>query len=392
MSDPGLGLPCVLNRRWQVVERLGQGGMGTVYLSNDLNLPNLGDSKRSCVVKQLRDDFFRQEDRERAIQFFFREAQVLSALSHPNIVAILDFFQEEGKSYLIMEYVRGKNLHEMLMERGEPFLNEEVIDWAIQVCEVLHYLHTHDPPVIYRDLKPSNIMIDERNQVKLVDFGIARPFEESEDNTHVVSQGYSPPEQYWGAADPRSDVYALGCTMYFLLTGKDSLALTVSNPKKLNSEVLDTLDRIVQRATQQDVWSRYQSALEMKEELIFLRSKIQPKAKESKSKIWMIAAAVIGFLVVSSLVFVKVQSDHEMVEQEAANYRQMRAQAEQEKMLFKIGNQTKQQNNSSDNNQSQSSSQGAFHIQQMKPASSKKQYLPVNDESMLTDSQGLFDR
>ncbi len=382
----------MLNRRWQVVERLGQGGMGTVYLSNDLNLPNLGDSKRSCVVKQLRDDFFRQEDRERAIQFFFREAQVLSALSHPNIVAILDFFQEEGKSYLIMEYVRGKNLHEMLMERGEPFLNEEVIDWAIQVCEVLHYLHTHDPPVIYRDLKPSNIMIDERNQVKLVDFGIARPFEESEDNTHVVSQGYSPPEQYWGAADPRSDVYALGCTMYFLLTGKDSLALTVSNPKKLNSEVLDTLDRIVQRATQQDVWSRYQSALEMKEELIFLRSKIQPKAKESKSKIWMIAAAVIGFLVVSSLVFVKVQSDHEMVEQEAANYRQMRAQAEQEKMLFKIGNQTKQQNNSSDNNQSQSSSQGAFHIQQMKPASSKKQYLPVNDESMLTDSQGLFDR
>lgn len=379
----------MLNRRWQVVERLGQGGMGTVYLANDLNLPNLGDSKRSCVVKQLRDDFFRQEDRERAIQFFFREAQVLSALSHPNIVAILDFFQEEGKSYLIMEYVRGKNLHEMMMERGEPFTNEEVIDWAIQVCEVLHYLHTHDPPVIYRDLKPSNIMIDERNRVKLVDFGIARPFEESEDNTHVVSQGYSPPEQYWGAADPRSDVYALGCTMYFLLTGKDSLALTVSNPKKLNNDVLDALDRIVQRATQQDVWSRYQSALEMKEELIFLRSKIQPKPKGSKNKVWMIAAAAISLIVVSSLVVAKMQSEHEMVEQEAANYRQMRAQAEQEKMLFKIGNQTKQQSNASASNQN---AQNAFHIQQAKPSRSKKQYLPVNEESMLTDSQGLFDR
>ncbi len=389
MSDPGLGLPCVLNRRWQVVERLGQGGMGTVYLANDLNLPNLGDSKRSCVVKQLRDDFFRQEDRERAIQFFFREAQVLSALSHPNIVAILDFFQEEGKSYLIMEYVRGKNLHEMMMERGEPFSNEEVIEWAIQVCEVLHYLHTHDPPVIYRDLKPSNIMIDERNRVKLVDFGIARPFEESEDNTHVVSQGYSPPEQYWGAADPRSDVYALGCTMYFLLTGKDSLALTVSNPKKLNNDVLDALDRIVQRATQQDVWSRYQSALEMKEELIFLRSKIQPKPKGSKNKVWMIAAAAISLIVVSSLVVAKMQSEHEMVEQEAANYRQMRAQAEQEKMLFKIGNQTKQQSNASASNQN---AQNAFHIQQAKPNTAKKQYLPVNEESMLTDSQGLFDR
>lgn len=379
----------MLNRRWQVVERLGQGGMGTVYLANDLNLPNLGDSKRSCVVKQLRDDFFRQEDRERAIQFFFREAQVLSALSHPNIVAILDFFQEEGKSYLIMEYVRGKNLHEMMMERGEPFSNEEVIDWAIQVCEVLHYLHTHDPPVIYRDLKPSNIMIDERNRVKLVDFGIARPFEESEDNTHVVSQGYSPPEQYWGAADPRSDVYALGCTMYFLLTGKDSLALTVSNPKKLNNDVLDALDRIVQRATQQDVWSRYQSALEMKEELIFLRSKIQPKPKGSKNKVWMIAAAAISLIVVSSLVVAKMQSEHEMVEQEAANYRQMRAQAEQEKLLFKIGNQAKQQSNASASNQN---AQNAFHIQQAKPNTAKKQYLPVNEESMLTDSQGLFDR
>lgn len=379
----------MLNRRWQVVERLGQGGMGTVYLANDLNLPNLGDSKRSCVVKQLRDDFFRQEDRERAIQFFFREAQVLSALSHPNIVAILDFFQEEGKSYLIMEYVRGKNLHEMMMERGEPFSNEEVIEWAIQVCEVLHYLHTHDPPVIYRDLKPSNIMIDERNRVKLVDFGIARPFEESEDNTHVVSQGYSPPEQYWGAADPRSDVYALGCTMYFLLTGKDSLALTVSNPKKLNNDVLDALDRIVQRATQQDVWSRYQSALEMKEELIFLRSKIQPKPKGSKNKVWMIAAAAISLIVVSSLVVAKMQSEHEMVEQEAANYRQMRAQAEQEKLLFKIGNQAKQQSNASASNQN---AQNAFHIQQAKPNTAKKQYLPVNEESMLTDSQGLFDR
>lgn len=379
----------MLNRRWQVVERLGQGGMGTVYLANDLNLPNLGDSKRSCVVKQLRDDFFRQEDRERAIQFFFREAQVLSALSHPNIVAILDFFQEEGKSYLIMEYVRGKNLHEMMMERGEPFSNEEVLDWAIQVCEVLHYLHTHDPPVIYRDLKPSNVMIDERNRVKLVDFGIARPFEESEDNTHVVSQGYSPPEQYWGAADPRSDVYALGCTMYFLLTGKDSLALTVSNPRKLNADVLEALDRIVGRATQQDVWSRYQSALEMKEELIFLRSKIQPKPQASKSKIWMIAAAAIVLVVVSSLVIAKMQSEHEMVEQEAANYREMRAQAEKEKMLFKIGNQAKQQNNASASTQS---NQAAFHIQQAKSSASKKQYLPINEESMLTDSQGLFDR
>lgn len=363
--------------------------MGTVYLASDLNLPNLGDSKRHCVVKELRDDFFRQEDRDRAIQFFFREAQVLSALSHPNIVAILDFFQEDGKSYLIMEYVRGKNLHDMMMAQKTPFSNQEVIEWAIQVCDVLHYLHTHDPPVIYRDLKPSNIMIDERSLVKLVDFGIARPFEENEDNTHVVSQGYSPPEQYWGAADPRSDVYALGCTMYFLLTGKDSLALTVSNPKKLNPDVIDSLDRIVQRATQQDVWSRYQSALEMKEELIFLRSKIQPKNDPNpvKSKVWMIAAAVIGVIVVSSFVVSKLSSDHEMVENEAAKYRQMKTQAEQEKMMFRIGSKTLQESSSA------LPSDNAFHIQQVKSSAPRRNYMPVTQESLLTDtSNNLFDR
>ncbi|QQR58860.1 MAG: serine/threonine protein kinase [Candidatus Melainabacteria bacterium] len=336
MSDPALGLPCVLNMRWQVVERLAQGGMGTVYLANDLNLPNLGVSRRSCVVKRLRDNFFTQEDRKQAIQFFFREAQVLSAVSHPGIVAILDFFQEEGKTYLIMEHVRGKNLQEMLMERGEPFQNDEVIEWSIQMCDVLHYLHTHDPPVIYRDLKPSNIMIVEPNQVKFVDFGIAKPFEESLESTQVISQGYSPPEQYQGRADPRCDIYALGCTMHFLLTGKDARALTVSNPKKLNSKVHDTLDRIVQQATQQDVWSRYQSALEMKEELIFLRSKIHSNQGVLKSKLVIVAAAVVTFLFVSGLILAKLQSDHQISVRETAANTKMKIQAEKMKMMYDL--------------------------------------------------------
>ena len=252
-DDNDRAFPYVLNRRWEVVDKLGQGGMGTVFMARDLNLPNLNDQKRACVVKQLRDDFFREEDREKALQFFFREAQVLAALNHPNIVRILDFFTEEGKSFLVMEYVQGQNLHEMVMKRQEPFSEEMVVEWAVQICDVLHYLHTHDPPVIYRDLKPSNIMIDVHDHVKLVDFGIARPFEESEDNTHVVSQGYSPPEQYWGAADPRSDVYALGCTMYFLLTGEDPAALNVASPKAVNPDISDHIDEVIQRSTQQSV-------------------------------------------------------------------------------------------------------------------------------------------
>ncbi|HMO23415.1 MAG TPA: protein kinase, partial [Candidatus Melainabacteria bacterium] len=136
-DDNDRAFPYVLNRRWEVVDKLGQGGMGTVFMARDLNLPNLNDQKRACVVKQLRDDFFREEDREKALQFFFREAQVLAALNHPNIVRILDFFTEEGKSFLVMEYVQGQNLHEMVMKRQEPFSEEMVVEWAVQICDVL---------------------------------------------------------------------------------------------------------------------------------------------------------------------------------------------------------------------------------------------------------------
>ncbi len=270
--DPQKDGPFVLRNRWQVVDYLGQGGMGTVYLAKDLNLDD-----RKCVVKRLRDDFFREEDKEKAQQFFLREAKVLSRLQHPNIVLVLDSFREGDEYYLVMEYVEGHNLHDMLKEREEPFSEEQVLTWARQVCDVLHYLHCNDPPVIYRDLKPSNIMIDTKDRVKLVDFGIARLYAEEGDNTHVVSQGYSPPEQYWGGADPRSDVYALGATMYFLLTGKEPLALTVSSPKDGRPDVSEAADLIVQRATQQDVFLRYQSAAEMKEELDYVLEGEEPR-------------------------------------------------------------------------------------------------------------------
>ncbi len=273
--DPQKDGPFVLRGRWQVVDYLGQGGMGTVYLARDLNLDN-----RKCVVKRLRDDFFRDEDKEKAQQFFLREAKVLSKLQHPNIVLVLDSFREDEEYYLVMEYVEGHNLQDMLREREEPFSEDQVLGWSKQICEVLHYLHAHDPPVIYRDLKPSNIMIDTKDNVKLVDFGIARLYQDDGDNTHVVSQGYSPPEQYWGGADPRSDIYALGATMYFLLTGEEPLALTVCSPRDVDEDISEAADLIVGRATQQDVYLRYQSALEMKDELDYVTTS-QPEEKSN---------------------------------------------------------------------------------------------------------------
>lgn len=279
----------VLQGRYEIIDQLGQGGMGTVYLARDHRLHG-----RTYVIKKLRDDFFRDEDREKAMAFFMREIEVLCDLKHPNIVDIKDHFPEGNDYFILMEYVEGKNLHEMLHERGEPFAEEQVLEWSVQICKVLNYLHTHDPPVIYRDLKPSNVMIDTLGRVKLVDFGIARQYRDDSDNTHVVSAGYSPPEQYWGAAEPRSDVYALGATMSFLLTGQEPLALQTSSPRKHIEGLSEHIDYIVQRATAQDPWLRFQNALEMLEELEY-----QPEVKRGLPQGNWIWGGVIGVSVIS---------------------------------------------------------------------------------------------
>lgn len=293
---PQINAAKVLQGRYELLHVLGQGGMGTVFMARDLRLKG-----RNCVVKKLRDDFYREEDRKKAQAFFEREMHVLSELQHTNIVQILDYFCEASDYYLVMEYVQGNNLHYMLHQErhGEPFSVELVIKWMHQICYVLEYLHSQSPPVIYRDLKPSNIMIDLKDQVKLVDFGIARTWEENGEHTHVVSAGYSPPEQYWGAADPRSDIYSLGATMYFLLTGKDPDALHGCSPRQANSEVPESVDFIVQKATSQDPNERFQSINELSEAL--LHYDYEPAPDSPRSRIGEIATfcavAVVSVLV-----------------------------------------------------------------------------------------------
>ena len=314
----------VLQNRWEILSHLGQGGMGTVYMARDLRLAN-----RECVVKKLRDDFFRQEDKEKALLFFQREAFVLSRLQHPNIVHILDYFEENGDYFLVMDYVEGENLQQLLQKQTEPFAENQVIAWSQQIAEVLHYLHSHDPPVIYRDLKPSNIMIDNMGRVKLVDFGIARPFQEDTDNTHVVSAGYSPPEQYWGAADPRSDIYALGATMYFLLTTNEPLALQTSSPRKANPRVTERVDHLVQRATSQDIWLRFQTAPEMKEALdICLDPSLAKSVKLSNWVVVCLALAITGLSIFAYVHFADISKGRE-------EERGMRKRLEQELQTIK---------------------------------------------------------
>ncbi|MBX9685448.1 MAG: serine/threonine protein kinase [Candidatus Obscuribacterales bacterium] len=286
-----------LQNRYRIESVLGQGGMGTVYLAKDIRL-----DERLCVVKELRDDFYRDEDKQRALSFFDREARMLARLKHGSIVQVSDYFSEQGKYFLVMEYVEGENLHSIMQKReGEAFDEKQVVSWAIEICDVLSYLHAQDPPVIYRDLKPSNIMISSGGQLKLVDFGIARKIEADDENTRVVSAGYSPPEQYWGAANIQSDLYALGATMFFLLTGKDPEPLKINSPCEHNSEVSEYLDSVVQKCMAQETAQRYSSARELREALLYDDYEEEP----DNPKGWFTrnVAAVI-FIVAVALVFI----------------------------------------------------------------------------------------
>ena len=206
----------VLQGRYVIDKLLGGGGMGMVYLARDQRLAN-----RPCAIKEMVDHFIDQQQRIEANEYFAREADTLAQLKHQAIPAITDRFEIQNRHYLVMEYVEGRNLEEELAARAEPLPEGLVIDIARQLSDVLAYLHGLNPPIIYRDMKPSNVMLNPNGRVVLVDFGIARLFKAARKGTMIGTLGFAPPEQYQGNVDPRSDIYSLGATLHYVLTGRD---------------------------------------------------------------------------------------------------------------------------------------------------------------------------
>lgn len=222
-----LQIGSVLRERYQIVDLVGQGGMGAVYKAEDLRLRG-----RICAVKEVLPELISGPGMEdQAHEQFYREASVLARLDHPNLPKVSDFFQQDGREYLVMDFVPGQDLRQLVEEarRRDTFLPEaNVLAWAEQLCDALSYLHTQDPPVLHRDIKPSNIKLTPRGMVKLVDFGLVKLLQPDESRTVTVVQGrgtvaYTPLEQYGGDTghtDVRSDIYSLGATLYHLLTGQ----------------------------------------------------------------------------------------------------------------------------------------------------------------------------
>ena len=271
-----LGEGAILNNRYEIIRKIGGGGMGAVYLASDNNLGGVLRAVKEMVQAHIEDD-----QQEKAINDFKRESMILSSLDHPAIPTIFDYFYDDSECrfYLVMKYISGGDLAARIRSAPEGKIDEAtVIEWALQIIDVLNYLHNQPSTIVYRDLKPSNIMIDGNSgRVMLIDFGIARSISQKEEKgvTAVGTMGYAPPELFSGNVEPRSDIYSLGSTMFHLLTGADpqSNPLLIFDfqknprPRQINPRLSDQIERILMKAVEYSADSRFASAAEMRQVL-----------------------------------------------------------------------------------------------------------------------------
>jgi outer membrane protein assembly factor BamB/predicted Ser/Thr protein kinase len=280
-NDTSLKANVVLKERYKVLGVIGGGGMGTVYQARDLNFT---EAKRLVAIKEMQSLAIESAQRATMLRNFQREANILAAMSHPAIPKIFDFWdvqdRTQDRAYLVMEYINGRDLEAILAQTRELPI-EKIVEWSIELCDVLDYLHNQTPnPIIFRDMKPSNIMIDALGRVRLIDFGIAKAFvpDATGKGTMIGTEGYSAPEQYKGEATPASDLYGLGATLHHLLTRKDPrLEIPFSFHERpipnYNDKVPPKFVAIIEKSLAKDIPDRFQSAAEMRAALEDLRAR-----------------------------------------------------------------------------------------------------------------------
>ncbi len=256
----------VLKQRYTILKQLGQGGMGAVYLAED----TLFSQEKVAIKEMGKSNLRTAKEITEATEAFKREATILASLSHPNLPRIRDYFDEQGRSYLAMDYIEGRTLEKILDEaqqaRRMGIAVDEAIEIGIVLCDVLDYLHTRQPPIIFRDLKPANIMRASDGTIYLIDFGIARHFTPGRGDTQAIgSLGYAAPEQFKKSTSPLSDIYSLGATLHALLCGEEPSG-PVANFAPLHG-VPAELDALIQRMLERNVVNRPVSAGEVREAL-----------------------------------------------------------------------------------------------------------------------------
>ncbi len=245
--------------------------MGSVYRARDLHFPNV---VKLVAVKEMINAAPDPLVRQTIVQNFEREANMLATLNHPSIPRIYDYFTLDDRSYLVIEFIHGKDLETVIADANGFLPEDQIISWAIQLCDVLSYLHAHKPdPVIFRDMKPSNVMINHNGDVILVDFGIAKTFQSGQKGTMIGTEGYSPPEQYRGEASPLADIYSLGATLHHAITRRDPrleppFSFSERAVRRINPNVSVEFETVITVALQYTPSDRFPNADVMKEALM----------------------------------------------------------------------------------------------------------------------------
>lgn len=266
----------ILQGRYRIQEVLGVGGMSTVYRSRDLRFAGVD---RQCAVKEMFNVGDDARVRQLRLTNFQREAALLATLSHVAIPRIYDFFEHHGSIYLVLELIQGHDLESMLGQHGGPFPEEDLIRWGLELCDVMNFLHGQQPePIIFRDMKPSNVMARPDGRIALIDFGIARTFAPQQKGTMIGTEGYAPPEQYRGVADVRGDVYAFGATLHHLATGSDPRSETPFTfaqrpPRRLNSRLSPEFEQVILKAVSYSPADRYATVEELRGALKEIRDR-----------------------------------------------------------------------------------------------------------------------
>lgn len=251
----------VIDDKYEILKMIGQGGMSKVYLAMDRRL-----NKQWAIKEVTKND--RDRNNVHVVQSAMAEANMLKRLDHPSLPRIVDIIEDSQKIYVVMDYVEGESLDKVLNLYGAQS-QEQVIDWAKQLCGVLNYLHSSNPPIIYRDMKPANVVLQPSGNIKLLDFGIAREYKDQkiEDTVSLGTKGYAAPEQFGGKGqtDVRTDIYCLGVTLYHLVTGRNPCEppYELYPIRQWNPNLSGGFERIIQKCTQLNPVDRYQSCAEL---------------------------------------------------------------------------------------------------------------------------------
>lgn len=280
----------VIDDKYEILKLIGEGGMSKVYLAMDKRL------NKSWAVKEI-EKKAKDRNNEIVVQSAIAEANMIKQLDNPAIVRIVDIIDNGNVIYIIEDFVEGETLEALLDADGaQP--EELVVEWGKQLCEAFDYLHTRTPPIIYRDMKPANVMLTPEGKLRVIDFGIAREYKEHnlKDTTSLGTRGYAPPEQFGGKTDARSDIYSLGVTLFQLVTGRDPcLASTELKPvRQIDPKLSEGIETIIQKCVQHDPANRYQSCVELLYDLEHISEIGAGYRKQQKKKLRTFLTFVIA--------------------------------------------------------------------------------------------------